>query len=258
MTGALRLCAVGHRSAWTRQCARAMSCRAGVGKAQGERSLGSLASRRGCRWLTARWGQVPGGGHRVHAAAASFSLGRARPGQASGSCRPTASGGALGSRELVSGPGQQGAGRQPRGASLAPRAQGRAEPRQGPRGSGRPPPAQAAGGTGSASVSGFQLLLEARGLPRPSGPPPSPLHYPFPAFGFRSAWHARAICRKHSGITYGQTALARSLPVPPGRGAHTPAALGAAGDLPPRPRPPALLWAAWPLLSRPPSLQSPV
>lgn len=203
-------------------------------------------------------GQVPGGGHRVHAAVASFSLGRARPGQASGSCRPTASGGALGSRELVSGPGQQGAGRQPRGASLAPRAQGRAEPRQGPRGSGRPPPAQAAGGTGSASVSGFQLLLEARGLPRPSGPPPSPLHYPFPAFGFRSAWHARAICRKHSGITYGQTALARSLPVPPGRGAHTPAALGAAGDLPPRPRPPALLWAAWPLLSRPPSLQSPV
>lgn len=35
-------------------CARAMSCRAGVGKVQGERSLGSLASRRGCRWLTAR------------------------------------------------------------------------------------------------------------------------------------------------------------------------------------------------------------
>lgn len=101
-------------------------------------------------------------------------------------------------------------------------------------------------------------LPRGLGLPRPSGPPPSPLHYPFPTFGFRSAWHVRAICSKHSGITYGQTALARSLPVPPGRGPHTPAALWAAGDLPPRPRPPALPWAARPLLSRPPSLQSPV
>lgn len=143
------------------RCARAMSCRAGVGKAQGKHFLGSLSSRRGCRWLTAHRGQVPGGGHRVHAAAASFSLGRALPGQASGSCRPIASGGTLCSRELVSSPGQQGAGRQPRGASLAPQAQGRAEPRQGPHGSGRPPPAQAAGGTSSALVPGFQLFLEA-------------------------------------------------------------------------------------------------
>ena len=143
------------------RCPRVLSCPARVGKVQGKCFLGSLSSRLGCRWMTAHRGQVPGEGHRVQATAASFSLGHARPGQASGSCLPTASRGALGSRELVSGPGQQGAGSQPRGASLAPRAQGRVEPRQGSRRSGRPPPAQAAGGTGSTSVSGFQVCVFA-------------------------------------------------------------------------------------------------
>ena len=86
---------------------------------------------------------------------------------------------------LVSSPGHRGAGKQPRGASPAPQAQERVEPRQGPRGSGGPTPAQSAGGTASASLSGFQVCVFA--LPRGLGsswtfcPLPPHLTHPTPA-----------------------------------------------------------------------------
>lgn len=88
------------------RCPRALSYPAGVGKVDGKCFLGSLSSRLGCQWLTAHRGQVPGGRHCVQAASASFSLGRACPAQASGSCRPAASRGALGSCPVL-GSGEQ-------------------------------------------------------------------------------------------------------------------------------------------------------
>ena len=163
------------------RCPRALSCLAGVGKVDRKCFLGSLSSRLGCWCLTAHRGQVLGGGHRVQAASASFSLGRARLAQASGPCHPAASRGALGSCPVL-GIGEQASSpevpvlplRLRRGWSPGRDHVGQADPHPHSQRAAQPPPRSLA----SRSVS--LLFLEGWVLPGPSVRPPPP-HLPTPA-----------------------------------------------------------------------------
>lgn len=129
----------------------------------------------------AHGGQVPGGGHRVQAASASFSLGRARPAQASGPCRPAAGRGALGSCPVL-GSGEQASSPEVPVLPLGLRGGwspgrdhvGQADPHPHRQRAAQAPPRSLA----SRSVS--LLLLEGWVLPGPSARPPTspspPLH----------------------------------------------------------------------------------
>lgn len=234
------------------------ACPAGrVGKAQGKHFLGSLSSRRGCRWLTA-----PGTGPRegrgiVFMPPVTLASPWAAPSQggASGSLSPPPlkREAHLCSRELVSSPGQQGAGRRSPGCQPCPSGSGRAK-QAGDHGSDRPPPAQAAGGTSSALVPDSSSWSPGSSLTfRPTA---SPLHYPFPPLvsavpglgepfavstrGFfmdKLPWLSYYYCP--TPWTRPPTSCTCSFAEP--RVAFLPSP------------PPALPWAARPLLSRPPA-----
>lgn len=229
------------------------------GKAQGKHTLlGSLSSRRGCRWLTAHRGTGPG--RRASCSCRPRPASPwAVPSQGRPRALPKASGGTLCSRELDSVLGSREQAGSPEVPALPLGLRGGREPRQGPHVMwGRLPPAQAAGRHWLCSRSlASSFFLEAW-PPRPSGPPPSPLHYPLPRLGFRSAWHARAICRcKHWELHMDKLPWLASLPVRNGRGPHTPAAAGQRVTSPSPSPPPALPWAARPF-SRPPACSLPL